>query len=52
MFGSHDLQVVLRLQDELRRDAAKQRLADRGSRQERATGRETRRVFGLRLSLA
>ncbi len=51
MYGTQDLRMVLRMQDELRRDAANARLAARVNRQEPRKA-EARRVFGLRLSLA
>lgn len=51
MFGSMDLRQVLRQQEELRRDAARQRLANRINHQAKSTDR-TRRVFGLRFSIA
>jgi len=51
MYGTQDLKLVLRMQAELRRDAANQRLAARSPRQEPRKA-DARRVFGLRLSLA
>jgi hypothetical protein len=51
MYGTQDLRMVLRMQDELRRDAANARLAARANKQEPRKA-ESRRVFGLRLSLA
>lgn len=51
MFGNQDLKQVQRFQEQLRRDAANQRLVARFSRQEPRKA-QTRRVFGLRLSLA
>jgi hypothetical protein len=51
MYGTQDLQMVQRMQAELRRDAAQHRLAARINRQEQSKA-QARRVFGLRLSLA
>jgi hypothetical protein len=51
MYGTQNLALVLRMQDELRRDAAKHRLATRTAPKE-TTKAPARRVFGLRLSLA
>jgi hypothetical protein len=51
MFGTLDLDQVLRHQEQLRRDAARNRLAANPSRPEPRTTK-ARRVFGLRLSLA
>jgi hypothetical protein len=51
MDGTQNLQMVLRMQDAMRRDAASQRLAMRTRTQEPRKP-EGRRVFGLRLSLA
>ena len=51
MYGNQDLRMVLRKQDELRRDAANARVAARINKQEPRKA-EARRVFGLRLSLA
>jgi hypothetical protein len=51
MYGTQDLHQVLRMQEDLRRDATKARQAARINKQEQPhTG--TRRVFGLRLSHA
>jgi hypothetical protein len=50
MFRSHDLEMVHRMQDELRRDAAQHRLAARIRTPQQPKAR-TRRVLGLRLSL-
>ena len=51
MHGTQDLMMVHRMQDELRREAASNRLAARITRQEpRKVTR--RRVFGLRISFA
>jgi hypothetical protein len=51
MYGTQDLRMVLRMQDELRRDAANARLAARINKQEPRKA-EARRVFGLRLTHA
>jgi hypothetical protein len=51
MFGTQDLEAVLRIQEQLRRDAAEQRLAARINRQESRKA-PARRVVGLRISLA
>ncbi len=51
MFAAQDLQLVHRMQAELRRDAAQHRLAARVNKQEKPQG-QARRVFGLRHSLA
>jgi hypothetical protein len=51
MFGTMDLKQVLRQQDELRREAAQRRMADRINHSAKSTNR-ARRVFGLRLSPA
>jgi hypothetical protein len=51
MYGTQDLQMVLRMQDEQRRAAANARLAARINKREHRTA-NARRVFGLRLSLA
>jgi hypothetical protein len=51
MYRHNDLQMVNRMQDELRRDAAQNRLAARINKQEQPKAR-ARRVFGLRLSPA
>ena len=51
MDGRQDLEMVLRMQADLRRDASKQRLAMRVRTQETRKP-DARRVFGLRLSLA
>ncbi len=51
MFGTQDLSMVRRMQDELRREAASNRLAARINRKEpRKEAR--RRVFGLGFSFA
>lgn len=53
MFGTMNLDLVKRHQDELRRDAAQHRLAAKAIRpSEIKRPGQTRRVFGLRLSLA
>jgi hypothetical protein len=51
MFGTMDLQQVLRYQADLRRDAAKGRSERKNDTQEQAKA-QPRRVLGLRLSLA
>ena len=51
MYGTQDLRMVLRKQDELRRDAANARLVARINKQGPRKA-EARRVFGLRLSHA
>jgi len=51
MYAKQDLQLVLRRQDELRAQAARDRMAAKASRHEQREPR-TRRVLGLRLSLA
>jgi len=51
MFGTMDLQQVLRYQADLRRDAAKGRVERNHLAQEKTKG-QPRRVLGLRLSLA
>jgi hypothetical protein len=51
MFGPMYLDQVLRHQDELRREAAQDRLAARANRHQPRTTK-ARRVFGLRLSPA
>ena len=53
MFGTLDLQQVLRYQDDLRRNAAQRRLAARFTPvKEQAKKSQGRRVLGLRLSFA
>jgi hypothetical protein len=51
MISNQDLAQVLRHQEQLRREAARERLAARSHRQENEKAR-TRRVFGLRLNPA
>jgi hypothetical protein len=51
MFANQDLQMVLRRQAELRREAKHDRLAAKVSRHEKTEPR-TRRVLGLRVSIA
>jgi hypothetical protein len=52
MFGTMDLQQVLRYQADLRRDADKARRVARTIRSQEQTKGQPRRVLGLRLSLA
>ena len=51
MFGTMDLQQVLRQQEALRRDAAQRRLADRINQRTKSND-QARRVPGLRPSVA
>lgn len=51
MFGTQDLKVVLRRQDELRHEARHDRIAATASRHGNRD-QATRRVLGLRLSIA
>ena len=51
MYGTQDLRMVLRKQDEYRRDAANARLVAQINKPEPRKA-DARRVFGLRLSLA
>jgi hypothetical protein len=51
MYGTHNLAVVLRMQAELRRDAAQARRAAIATKHENRKP-DARRVLGLRLSLA
>jgi hypothetical protein len=52
MFGTADLQQVLRYQADLRRDAAQARKVARSSASKEQTQGQPRRILGLRLSLA
>lgn len=52
MYAPHDLAQVRRFQDELRRNAEQERLATLSRRRDDRKARRTRRIFGLRLSLA
>ena len=53
MFGTMNLDQVKRHQDDLRREATQRRLAAKAIRpSESKRPGQTRRVFGLRLSLA
>jgi hypothetical protein len=52
MFGTMDLQQVLRYQADLRRDAARNRRVAQITRSKEQTKGQPRRVLGLRLSLA
>ena len=51
MYGTHDFRFVLGKQEDLRREAASNRLAARIHKQEPRKS-DARRVLGLRLSLA
>jgi hypothetical protein len=52
MFGTADLQQVLRFQADLRRDAAQERRVARTNRSKEQTKGQPRRILGLRLAPA
>jgi hypothetical protein len=52
MFANQHLEAALRRQQELRREAAQDRLAKASRQKSRPDAPRTRRVLGLRLSLA